>query len=177
MQRYRAVGSAGSAIDDRITDLFALAYAARILARHYGILPWRRDEILWAVHTCERAHHEFAARSAATFDPIAAVRNYITANLPQFRQVPDPSITDDEFASSPGFVRTDHLGDTEYLLPRTRFDREFAHLNSRRVSRALQAAGLLIRSETRYVSKAPIRSSANDGREWVCRIRATILPH
>jgi putative DNA primase/helicase len=175
MQRYRAMASAGSAVDDRISDNFAVVYAAGILARHYGILPWTREQILWAVQTCQRAHHEFAARSAATFDPIAAVRAYITANLPQFRRVPDPSITGQEFASSPGFVRTNQRGATEYLIPAARFDREFAQLNPQRVLRALAAAGLLICSKTRHVSKAPIRSSATDGREYVYRIRGAIL--
>jgi hypothetical protein len=175
MQRYRAMGPAGSAVDARITDLFAVVYAAAILARHYGILPWSRRDIAWAVRTCEHSHHEFASRSTVSFDPVAAVRAYISANLARFRQVPDPSITKQDFDSSPGFIQVDDHGVTEYLISRARMDREIAHFNSLRVARALHAANLLIVSGKRLISKAPIRSSAKDGREYVYRIREIIL--
>ena len=175
MAGYRAMAPGSSAVDGRITDQFAVVYAAGMLARHYGILPWSLKEIAWAVRSCERAHHQFVAQSQAQLDPITAVRSYITDNLPHFRKVPDPSITKQEFERSAGFVYIDRYGAREYPIPPGVFDREFAHLNIMRALRALGAAGLLVRTGAKYVSKVPIRSSATDGREWVYRIRGTVL--
>jgi putative DNA primase/helicase len=117
MARYRALVPVGSAADGRITDLFAVVYAAAMLARHYGILLWTPEQIAWAVRRCERAHHQSVADSQAKHDPIAAVRSYITANLARFRKVPDPTITDQQFKRSAGFIYTDRQGATEYLVP------------------------------------------------------------
>jgi putative DNA primase/helicase len=148
MARYRIMALAGSVVDARITDQFAVVYAAAMLARHYGIVPWSREEIAWAVQSCERAHHQSVAQHQAALDPIAAVRSYITNNLPRFRTVPDASITKPEFSSSPGFIYVNHHGSTEYLIPPAVFDAEFARLHANRVLRALAGAGLLITSGT-----------------------------
>jgi putative DNA primase/helicase len=175
MARYRALVSAGSAADGRITDLFAVIYAAAMLARHYGILLWTPEQIAWAVLTCQRAHHQSVAESQTKFDPIAAVQSYIAEHLSSFRKVPDPSITRQEFERGAGFIYTDRYGATEYLVPPAVFSREFAALNSHRVMRALVTSNLLVRTGDKHVSKAPIRSSTTDGREYVYRVRGRIL--
>jgi putative DNA primase/helicase len=171
--RYRAMASGGSVVDDRITDHFAVVYAAGMLAHHYGILPWSREEIAWAVQSCERAHHQAVAQSQTRLDPIAAVRSYVENNLTRFRQVPDPSITDQEFYNSPGFIYTDPHGSLEYAVPPKVFARTVAPLNVGDVLRALDPAGLLVRGRDKYVSKVPIRGSTIDGRKFVYRIRST----
>jgi putative DNA primase/helicase len=175
MDRYRIMALAGSAVDGRITDNFAAPYAAGMLARHYGIVPWSREEIAWAVQSCERAHHQSVAQNQARLDPIAVVRGYITANLSRFLDVPDPSITDQEFKGSAGFIYIDDNGALEYAIPRKVFARGVVPLEPTGVLRALDTAGLLVRGREKYVSKVPIRSSEDDGRKFVCRIRGSIL--
>jgi putative DNA primase/helicase len=175
MERYRAMAPAGSVVDDRITDHFAVVYAAGMLARHYGVVRWTPEGIAWAVLSCERAHHQAVAQSQTRLDPIAAVRSYIAGNLARFRQVPDPSITDQEFSNSPGFIYTDPHGSLEYAIPPKVFARGVTPLNPAYVLRALDTAGLLVRGRDKFVSKVPIRSSADDGRKFVYRIRSTIL--
>jgi putative DNA primase/helicase len=169
---YCAAAPAGSAADGRITDHFAVVYAAGVLARHYGILPWTREQIAWAVRTCHLAHLRHFHVEHAALDPIAAVRSYIAANLAHFRKIPDPTISEAEFAKIPGLIYTPPSGATEYAIATRTFQRCFAHLNYRRVLRALDAAGLLVRTGDRDVSKVPIRA---DGRTWVYRVRGVIL--
>jgi putative DNA primase/helicase len=175
MERYRALAPAGSVVGDRITDHFSVVYAAGMLAHHYGILPWTRKQIAWAVQSCERAHHQAVAQSQTRLDPIAAVRSYVENNLTRFRQVPDSSITDREFSDSPGFIYTDPHGSLEYAIPPKVFARTVAPLNVGDVLRALDAAVLLVRGPDKYVSKVPIRNSTTEGRKFVYRIRSTIL--
>ena len=175
MARYCAMAPPGSAADRRITQSFAVVYAAALLARHYGILTWSRKQILWAVQRCERAHHQWFAAARAANDPIALVRAYISANLPRFRSIPDPTITKAEFAAAPGFIYAKPGQSTEYPIPRNVFDAAFARSNPERILRALAAAGLLVYSEGRWVSKVPVRSSAVSDREYAYRIRASIL--
>lgn len=167
--RYRTLVPPGSEVDGRITDLFAVVYAAAVLARSYGILNWTPEQIEWAVRTCHEAHHHASAQFVNIADPVAAVRGYISTNLPQFRQVPDPAITEQDFAASPGFIYR-HGDVTEYLIPKLQFERAFAVLKPGRVLQALQDAGFLIHSGSRLVSKAPIRNSQADGREYVYRL-------
>jgi putative DNA primase/helicase len=175
MVRYHAMVSAGTAVDGRITDQFAVVFAAGMLARDYGIVPWSREEIAWAVQSCERAHHQSVAQNQAKLDPIAAVRAYIASNLSRFRKVPDPSITDQEFKRGAGFIYIDDNGALEYAIPRKVFARGVVPLESTGVLRVLDTAGLLVRGLDKYVSKVPIRSSEDDGRKFVCRIRGSIL--
>jgi putative DNA primase/helicase len=176
MDRYRAaMASAGSAVDARITDQFAVVYAAGMLARHYGILPWSPKQIAWAVRSSERAHHQFAAGARIKLDPIAAVRSYITNNVARFRKVPDPTITDQEFRRSAGFIYIDDNGALEYAIPRKSFAPGVVPLEPNDVLRALDESGFLVRGRDKYVSKVPIRSSADVGRKFVCRIRGSIL--
>jgi hypothetical protein len=165
----------GSPADARITDSFAVVYAAGLLAHRYGILPWTPEEIAWAVQSCERAHHQAVAENQAKLDPIAAVRAYITANLSRFRPVPDPSITDREFSNSLGFLYVNDNDSLEYAVPNKSFARAVAPLNVGDVLRALDTAGLLVRGRDRYVSKVPIRNSTDDGRKFVYRICSSIL--
>lgn len=172
---YHDLIPAGSAADGRITKSFAIVYAAGLLARHYGILPWAPKQIGWAVRRCELAHRRFAAGARVALDPIAAVRTYIADNRPRFRSVPDPNITAAELPTIPGFIYTDRTGATEYLISQPVFTRQFAHLGQRRVLRALDDAGFLIRMGNKHVSKAPIRSSDATGRRYVYRFRGAIL--
>ncbi len=156
-------------------SLFVVVYAAGLLARHYGILPWTAPELARSVITCELAHRQFVADTQVALDPIAAVRAYIVDHLPRFRRVPDASITAAEFPTIPGFIYTDQHGVTDYLISQPVFGRQFAHLNGRRVLQPLDGAGLVVRMGNKYVSKAPIRSSASSGREYVYRIRPPSL--
>ncbi len=136
MARYHSVAPTTSAVDRRITDHFRVVRAAGMLARHYGILTWTPEQIAWAVQSCEHAHHQSVAVNQARFDPIAAVRTYITDNLTRFRSVPDPSITKEEFEHGASFIYADRYGATEYVFAPAVFDRKFARLNSRRIARA-----------------------------------------
>jgi hypothetical protein len=175
MARHQRTAPVGSTADGRITDNFAVPYAAAILAHHYGILPWTEEEIAWAVQSCERAHHQAVAENRVRLDPIAAVRAYITANLSRFRDVPDPSITDREFSNSLGFLYVNDNDSLEYAVPNKSFARAVGPLNVGDVLRAMDTAGLLVRGRDRYVSKVPIRNSTDDGRKFVYRIRSAIL--
>ena len=172
---YLKTSPAGSTVDGRITDNFAVPYAAGMLARHYGVVRWTPEEIAWAVLSCERAHHQAVTQSQTRLDPVAVVRSYIAGNLARFSQVPDPSITDQEFSNSPGFIYTDPHGSLEYAIPPKVFARGVTPLNPAYVLRALDTAGLLVRGRDKYVSKVPIRDSSSGGRKFVYRIRSTIL--
>jgi hypothetical protein len=55
------------------------------------------------------------------------------------------------------------------------FGQQFARANVRDVLQALHRGGLLVRMGNKYVSNAPIRSSAPADREYVYRIRGSIL--
>jgi hypothetical protein len=123
----------------------------------------------------QRAHHQSTALVPIKLDPVAVVRSYIENNIARFRDVPDPSITGLEFANSLGFLHVNDNGSLEYAVPNKSFTRGVAPLNVGDVLRALDAAGLLVRGRDKYVSKVPIRNSADDGRTFVYRIRSTIM--
>lgn len=174
MAGYRSVVTTGSAVDGRITDHFRFGYAAGMLARHYGILTWTPEQIAWAVQCCERAHYASATGNQRKLDPIATVRSYISENMAAFRKVPDPTITDQDFKNTPGFIYM-HRSGREYVIAPPVFERQFAPLGLPRVLGALDGAGLLVRTSAKFVSKAPIRSSTGNDRKFAYRIRASIL--
>jgi hypothetical protein len=177
MAGYRRVYPAASGADGRIADHFAALFATGMLGKHYGVVDWSAKQIAWAVRRCELAHLEWAGQSRAKFDPVAAIRSYIRQNLADFRKVPDPSITDREFVTTPGFIYTGRHKAIEYVIAPPVLDHQLAHIGIRRTLGALDAAGFLVRTGDKYVSKVPIRSSATDGRKFAYRIRASILSH
>jgi putative DNA primase/helicase len=173
MARYRRVYPARSGADGRISDHFATLFATGMLAQHYGVVRWSDREIAWAVRRCERAHQDWAGHTRAKLDPVAAIRSYIRQNT--FRNVPDPSITDQDFPTIPGFVYTPPGKGTEYVFAPPVFERLVARFGSRRALSDLDAAGFLVRTGDKYVSKVPIRNSTADGRKFVYRVRGSIL--
>ncbi|MEJ0063317.1 MAG: DUF927 domain-containing protein [Alphaproteobacteria bacterium] len=104
---------------------FALVYAAGMLAKKYGVLPWSRKRIFKVVVACYTLHFNFV-RQHRPVRPEVAVAEYIRQNKKRFIKLPDDmqDMSDEELNDCPGF-RFEKQGQKCFWIPEKVFIRGF----------------------------------------------------
>lgn len=107
----------------RISDYFALAYAAGVLARKFKILPWGRGDMLNAVVETFAKSQAFSADRVTHFAAQGRLRRHILEHEDRFLSVRHDGEGVDEkaFDAAPGVKYRTKDWETEYLFSRRHF--------------------------------------------------------
>jgi Domain of unknown function (DUF927) len=177
-RRRRSVVSASRDLE-RIHQKLATIYAAGILAINYGILPWRRWELLDALVACERAHVDHVAQftpvssaaparpTRAVVDPLERLRAHYRQNRSNFVDLRDGLLdqsSDHDHDSCAGYVNRGSDGSTELLFTNAvllRLCGGFAQVQ--RLKRELEDSGWLIRDSNRPLRRRNIWKGGGRG--------------
>jgi hypothetical protein len=162
----------------------ATAFAAGSLASKYGIVPWSRKKILWAILTCELDQlrqpdedEDSAAPPPETFR--AKLVQYLNDNRKNFMNLDKkrPRYARDKLDAAPGY-RAKEKGQRWYYITADQLKAIIGTRDgARAVKQMLAKEGLLERKKKKFVVQRRIfvGGKGRDNYAWVHAIKADIL--
>jgi putative DNA primase/helicase len=170
---------------NRASGRFATVFAAGVLAINYGLFPWKREELLQAILSCQVDGLRQAAADLKQADTsVAGLRRklmaYITDNRGKFRNLDKRPVRVGKhtFGSTPGYIAK-FKGKKWIYLTADRLKAVIGAGNQvAQLKQELAAEGVLERgAKGNYLIQCPIFAGekGNKGHKWVHAFRIKLL--
>jgi len=161
----------------RFARPFALSYAAAMLAQRWGILPWQRKEIVFAIRRCYRDARKQVPDMDALLDEAVGILKEVLRGDAIVRLSPraDECPSSDEIEFADGFRRDSEERGAHYLIKPKSFERLFDPIIRRPLLEWLDAGGHLITEPGRSVHTIQAKVRGIDERQRYYGIKVSAL--